>query len=236
MASVTLLGAATFNTSSGTHTVVATPAVGDLIVIIAANTGNTSNALPTDNNSGGAGTYKQVNTCVKATSADTMKAFIRDNLIASASSTTFTHAVGTSSGGGLAVLKVTGMSRQGLNAIVQSAVQSNRSAGGTPTPVFGTAAQTANAIIGAVFNATNPATMTPRGTPAYTERVDAGYATPTTGLEVMSIDSGETGTNIAWGGTSASAFCSLALELNTSLSPSLLFKPNAAIHNNLLAR
>ena len=232
MAAVTLLGTATFDTNSGTHTVVATPAIGDLIVIIAANTGNTSNALPTDNNN--SGTYKQINTCVKAASVDTLKAFIRDDLISAASSTTFTHAVGTSTGGGIAVLKVTGMTRKGLRAVLQSAIQSNQAAAGTPAPVFGAAALTGNAVIGAVFNATNPATMTPRT--SFTERADVGYATPTTGLEVMSRDSGETATTQTWGGTSASAFCSLVLELDATASKSLVWKPNHAIYNNILSR
>ena len=72
MATVTLLGTATFNTTSGTKTVTATPAVNDLIVIVTANTGSTTTtAAPTDNNS--SGTYTVVNTAVKATSADTMQ-------------------------------------------------------------------------------------------------------------------------------------------------------------------
>lgn len=215
MAAVTRLGTQTFNTSSGTKTVTATPAVGDLIVIITAHTGNTSSTAPTDNQTFQPG-YNLINSAVKATSADTMRIWIRRGLIGSASSTVFSHAPGTSSGGGLAVFKVTGMGRVGSRAARQSAIQSNQAGGGTPTPVFGSAALTGNAVIGAVFNATNPATMTARGTPAYTERFDTGYATPTTGLETMSIDSGETGTSIAWGSTSGSAFASLALELDAS--------------------
>jgi len=216
MTAVTLLGTQTFNTTSGTHTVVATPAVGDLIVLVCANTGNTSTAAPTDNNSDGAGVYSLIATAVKASSADTMKFWVRQSRIGSASSTTFTHAPGTSSGGGLGVFKVTSMTRSDLNAIRQSAIQSNQSSGGTPTPVLGQAALTTNSLIGAVFNATNPATMTPRSSPAWTERFDTGYAIPTTGIETMSIDSGETGTSIAWGGTSASAFCSGVVELDAS--------------------
>jgi len=216
MTAVTLLGTQTFNTSSGTHTVVATPAVGDLIVLVCANTGNTSTAAPTDNNSDGAGVYSLIATCVKASSADTMKFWVRQSRIGSASSTTFTHAPGTSSGGGLGVFKVTSMTRSDLNAIRQSAIQSNQSSGGTPTPVLGSAALTTNSLIGAVFNATSPATMTPRGTPTWTERFDVGYSIPTTGIETMSIDSGETGTSIAWGGTSATAFCSGVVELDAS--------------------
>lgn len=216
MAAVTLLGTQTVNTNSGTKTVTATPAVGDLIVLVVAHSGNTANVAPTDNNSAGAGTYTRVNTCVKASSADTMQVWVRNSFIGSASSTVFTHAPGTTSGGGIGVFKVTGMTRSGLNAIRQSAIQSNQGAAGTPTPVLGVAALTGNPLIGAVFNATSPATMTARGTPAYSERFDVGYSTPTTGLETMTIGSGETGTSIAWGSTSGSAFCSVIVELDTS--------------------
>jgi len=213
MAAVTLLGSV-LNTTNGSKTVTATPAVGDLIVIIAAHTGNTSSAAPTDNNADGLGTYSLVNSAVKASSADTMRAWVRSAFIGSATSTVFSTAPGTTTGGGMAVLKVTGMSRKALAAVLQSAIQSNQAAG-TPAPVFAAAAQTANAIVAALFNATNPATMTARSSPAYTERVDTGYATPTTGFEVMTINSGETGTTITWGNSSASAFASIALELDT---------------------
>lgn len=214
MAAITLLGTATWTATSGTKTVTATPAVGDLIVIVTAHTGNTSSSTPTDDNS--SGTYTRITSAVKASSADTLGIHIRTALIGAASSTVFTHAPGTSSGGGLAVFKVTGMTRTGAAAARQSAVQSNQGAGGTPTPVLGSAALTANALIAALFNATNPAGMTPRASPAWTERNDSGYNTPASGLETMTIDSGETGTSIAWGGTSASAFCDLVLELDTS--------------------
>lgn len=221
MAAVTLLGTQTFNTTNGSKTVTATPAVGDLIVIVTAHTGNTSAAAPTDDNPGGGGTYTEITACacVKATSADQMRFWVRNNLITNAGSTIFTHAPGTTSGGGLGVFKATGMSRTGSAAERQGAKQDNQSSATTPTPVFSVAALTGNALIGAVFNATNPATMTPRGTPTWTERFDAGYATPTSGLETMSIDSGETATSIAWGGTSASAFCAAVLELDTSPQP-----------------
>jgi len=214
---VTLLGSATFNTNSGTHTVTSTPAQGDLIVIVAANTGNTSAATPTDDQGG---VYVQVNTCVKATSADRMGVFVRTTLVPSGVSTVFTHAPGASSGGGIAVLKVTGMKRTGSQAIRQSAIQSNQ-ASGTPTPVLSVAALTGNALIGAVFNGASPATMTERSSPAWSERADVGYGSPTTGLEVMSIDSGETGTSIAWGSSSGSAFCSIVVELDTSAAPAM---------------
>lgn len=212
---VTLLGSGTFTTTSGTKTVTATPAVGDLIVIVTAHSGNTSATAPTDNNS--SGTYTLIGTAVKATSVDTMKFWVRDALIGAASSTVFTHAPGASTGGGLVVLKVTGMTRVGSAAFRQFAKQDNQAAA-TPAPVFASAALTTNPVIGAVFNANTPAGLTPRGTPAYTERFDNGYGTPTTGLEVMSINTGETGTTITWGGASASAFGSAVVELDASVA------------------
>jgi hypothetical protein len=214
VAAVTLLGSATFSTSSGTKTVTATPAANDLIVIITANTGSTTtSAAPTDDQSG---TYTLVptnGTAVKVTSADTMQVWVRDSLISSATSTIFTQAPGTTTGGGLVVLKVTGMGRTGSLAIKQAAKQDNQ-ASGTPAPVFGSAPQTGNPVIGAVFNGASPAALTPRAN--FTERADVGYNSPATGLEVMSRDSGETATTQTWGSSSGSAFCSIVVELDTS--------------------
>lgn len=212
---VSLLGTPTFNTTSGTKTVTATPVVGDLIIIITAHSGNTSTAAPTDNNAGGGGTYTLINSAVKATSADTMRVWVRNNLITSATSTVFTHAPGTTTGGGLVVIDCQGGDKAGSSAIVQSAIQSNQAAG-TPAPVFGAAVNAQNAVIGAVFNASNPAALTPRTN--FTELYDSGYNTPTTGLEVMSDNSGETGTTMTWGSASASAYCSIVVELESSVT------------------
>lgn len=214
MAAVTALGTATFNTTSGSKTVTATPAVSDLIIIVTAHTGNTAATAPTDNNSDGLGTYTQINTCVKATSVDTMKVWARNALVGSATSTVFTHNPGTTTGGGLVVLKVTGMLRTGSAAARASGVQSNQ-ASGTPAVALGGAALTGNPLVGAVFSATN-STTTQTPPTSWTERFDNGYATPTTGLEVASIDSGFTGSTVTWGGASGSAFCSIAVELDTS--------------------
>ena len=214
MAAVTLLGTATFNTTSGTKTVTATPAVGDLIVIIVAHSGSTSSVAPTDNNS--SGTYTLINSAVKATSADTMRVYVRDSLITSATSTIFTHAPGTTTGGGLAVLKITGMEKVGSAAVRGSGKQDNQASATTPAPVLSSTPRTTNPIITAVFNASNPANTTVPT--SYTSRTNSGYNTPATGLRVASIDSGITNATITWGGTSASAFGSLAIELDAALT------------------
>lgn len=216
-ATVSILGTVTFNTTSGSKSVTATPAVGDLIIIITANSGSTTTtAAPTDNNAGGGGTYTLINTAVKNASADTMQMWVRNALITSATSTTFTQAPGTTTGGGLLVLDVQGMGTAGSGAIARSGVQSNQAAATTPAPNLGAVPRLQNAIIGAVFNGSNAAGLSPRT--GYTEIVDIGYNTPATGLEAMYRNSGETSATITWLNASATAFGSIAVELDTRLT------------------
>lgn len=211
---ITVLGS-TFNTTSGTHTVVATPAVGSLIAIVTMSSGNTSTTTPTDSNS--SGTYTSIVTALKNTSADIMTANVRTATIASAVSTTFTHAPGTSTGGGLIVYQITGASGTGATAVKQFASQANHASGSAPAPVFSSAVTTTNPVIAAVFNATNPSNIAPRSTPFYNSDMRfVGWATPTSGVAAMHIVNGETGTTITWGSSSASAFSSVALEFATS--------------------
>lgn len=208
----------TWNTTTGTHTVVATPAVGDLIVIICANTGITAAPTVTDNNSDGLGAYTQIVTANKGTNVDSMFLFIRNARVGSATSTTFSVTGASSTGGGATVWAVTGVGPVGASAARQSASQANQAAA-TPAPVFSSAVLTENILLGGVFNATNPATMTPPTN--YIEELDTGFNSPATGIELVKRDSGETGTTITWGSASASAFCDLITELDTHLHAAL---------------
>lgn len=224
MASVTHAGT-TWLTAGGNQTVVATPAAGDLIVVVAGTSGLAGGTTSvTDNNTGGAGTYVQVDqdrTGFSTTGVLTI--WVRNSLIISASSTTFTANQGGSSGGGLSVLRVSGMSIVGLSAVRRTGVatyntggQSTGTAGTTPAPVLGSTPLTANTIISAVCNASTAAgVVVQRAT--YTEDFDNGYSTPGTGLEVNHLNSGETSATITYGGTSATAFASVAIELDTSV-------------------
>jgi hypothetical protein len=223
MATVTFAGD-TFTTTAGSKTLTATPAVGDLIVVFVAATGvvtSTSYGV-SDNNTDGHGTYLRITTALKATSADGLAAFVRADPIQRAVSTIWTTSGDTAStGGGLAVWRINGLTLTALQAVRQSAVQSNQAAAGTPAPVLGAAALTGNPLVGAIFNATNPATMTPPT--SWTEDADVGYATPTTGLEAVHIASGFTGSTVTWGGTSGSAFCSMVVELSTAAGQTSIF-------------
>jgi hypothetical protein len=218
-AAVTSLGS-TYSTTAGAKTVVATPAANDLIVVIVQLSGVNTTPTLTDNNSDGLGTYTKIgSTFATNGTVKCVMGFIRDALVGSASSTTWTMTPSGDNGGGLQVLKVTSMTRTGASAALQSTGQNNQAGAGTPAPVFGSAVNTANPVITGLVNTTNPAGITPRSSPAYTEQVDTGWANPVSGVENSSIDSGETATTITFGGTSASTFSDYAVEIDTSAAP-----------------
>lgn len=235
MATASSLGS-TFNTTAGAKTVVATPALGDLIVVITCNSGRTTaqSGTLTDNNTDGHGTFKLINQFTTNTSADSMWIYVRADSIQKAVSTTWTFTpTAADTGGGLQVFKITGMSLAALASVRQSAIQSNQAGAGTPAPVLGVAALTGNPLIGAVMNVTNPAGMTaPTG---FTESVDTGWATPTEGVETVFASSGVTASTITWGSTSASAFGALVVEFTTAtggtINPGDVEELGAPVHD-----
>lgn len=204
-------GGGTGGTANRTVTIV--PAIGDLLVVFVNVSANT-NTVPTMGDDNGTGTYTLILTAQKATSADTMSVFVRNTFVVNTTSTVITASTGSNTGGELVAVAISGMTRIGISAIRQSARQENQAAADTPAPAFAIAALTANITLGGVGNGDNTATMT---TPTdWTERQDAGVANPSTGLEVVTRDSGFTGTTITWGSTSATAFADLIVELDTT--------------------
>ena len=106
------------------------------------------------------------------------------------------------------------MTKTGAAAVLQSSGQTDQAAG-TPAPVFSSAALTANTVMGAIYNGTNPAGLVQPSN--WTESQDVGYNTGVvSGLQTCFRNSGETGTTITWGGASASGFASIIIELDTS--------------------
>lgn len=195
-----------------------TPAVGDLLVVFVV--ASATVAAGSVRGTGAGLTFSKVTSFVKASSADTIYCFVADAFVTAAASQTVTFdCTGDAATGAIIeVASVSGMTWKGLNAIRQSAGQSNQASGGTPAPAFASAALTGNPTLGVVGNATNAATLTPPT--SWTERADTGYATPTTGCEYVSRDSGFTGTTVTWGSTSGSAFGSLIIELDASVPQS----------------
>ncbi|MGH9252759.1 MAG: hypothetical protein ACRD0W_25065, partial [Acidimicrobiales bacterium] len=213
MAAITHAGT-TWNTTAGNKTVTATPAVDDLVVVIAASSGLAGGTTAVSDNQ--SGTYVQVDSDRTGFSTTgVLTVWVREALIPAASSTIFTASQSGSSGGGLTVLRVSGMSRIATDAVMSNGGQSTGTSGTAPAPVLNNTPQSGNPVIGAVCCGTNSTTnFTPRA--SYTERTDSGYNTPATGLEVMSIDSGETSATITWGSNAPSTFASVAIELDTS--------------------
>lgn len=215
MATVTLLDSS-FDTNSGTHTVTDTPSVNDLIAIVVASTSYASGTAPTDNNSGGGGTYTRA-TIAQGSNSGAIELYIRDALITSATSTTFTHAPGVTTGGGLVVYRITGMSKAGSAAKRLGAGESFGSASTTPAVAIGTML-TSNPVISALYNGSNPGNVTVRSSPAYTNDLNTGYGTPTTGIVSSHINSGDTASTLTWGGTTATAYAMIAVEFDSSSS------------------
>jgi hypothetical protein len=80
------------------------------------------------------------------------------------------------------------------------------------------AALTGNPTLAAV--ASGDTTTTPPA--SWTERQDASQSTPTTALEVCTRDSGFTGTTITFGATQSTVYASMAIELDSSVAPTLV--------------
>ncbi len=223
MASCTT-GTSAVNTAAGALTSAAfTTAAGDLLVAIsistAANSGNNQGGVFSDN--GGLG-WTNIITVKGQTNLATMTLAVANNFdVAQTTTRTVTWTpTATSNGSGFMVWRVSGMTRRGADAIRQIGtvdqvgVEANQAGGGTPAPTLPAAALTGNPTVGAVANAVSPAALT--FPTSWTEDIDTGYSSPATGLEAVHRNSGFTGTTVTWGGASATDFCSMIAELDTT--------------------
>jgi hypothetical protein len=246
MAAITYAGTL-FNTTAGNKTVTATPAVGDLIVVIAASSGLAGGTTSvSDNQADGQGTYTQISSDFTGFSTTgVLTAWVRNALISAASSTIFTASQAGSSGGGLGVVRISGMSIVGLGAVRGAGGQSSGGAGTTPAPVLlrrvgdvfsGTqAALTTNAIVAAVCNGSNSTTTVAQRV-GYTEDFDNGYNSPATGMEICHLASGENASTLTFNGTTATQFASIAVELDASVPQYDYVIPGKADKERILYR
>ena len=200
-----------------------TPAAGELIVFFAMGTGTT--AVATASDSQGL-SFQKVATVAWGGSAHRLYAWIAQILAANTAMTVTVDFVGDATTGVcLAAYGVSGMTRTGTAAVRQAASQANQTAGGTPQPTFSVSTLSTNPILGAIANSSNPSGITEpagfteqAGTPATGTGTngDTGYNTPSAGLETIFVSSGQAITTLTWGSTSATVFCSLAIELDAS--------------------
>lgn len=198
-----------------------TPTAGELLVVCAMHTGKTTDPVISVSANGFTFT-KVLGPILKATSADEMSVFISDQFApGSPAAMTVTTTPTASSGAIIFVWSIAGLTRTGLSAVLKSGSQANAAAAGTPAVALGGAALTANPLVGAVFNAGTAASVATPPT-GWTETAtigDVGYTVPAGGGEAAQINSGFTGSTVTWGAASATAFCSFALELDTSALP-----------------
>jgi hypothetical protein len=228
MATVTAAGT-TWNTTGGNTTVVATPAVGDLIIVFAGTSGIAGGTTALSDNNGDGVTYTQIDSNRTGFSTTgTLNAWVRNGLIQYAVSTTFTATQASSTGGGLIVYRIAGLSKYGTNAARQTAGQSSVALAATPAPAFTRVPGVNNPILGAVCCGTNSTTNFTQRT-NYTEDFDNGYNTPATGLEAMHINSGEASATITWGSTAPSTSADIVVEVDADSPTNLRQLPGSAV-------
>jgi hypothetical protein len=146
-----------------------------------------------------------------SSNANTVYVFV-SNSFASASSMTVTFGCpgDTATGANIAIARVSGMLRTGSSAVKQ--FDASHAPAGTPSTDFAASALNTNPTLGVVGNSSNPAGIAKPT--SWTEQVDLGYSTPSTGLEYASRNSGFTGTTITWG-SSATEWGAISVELDT---------------------
>lgn len=214
MAAVSLLGS-TFTTTAGAKSVTASPAVGDLILILVQVSGDSTWSAPTDDQSG---TYTPIGTQLSV-NVRYGQLYIRNSLISSAVSTTFTLAnPGSDTGGGLAVIKVTGMSKVGSAAVRQTKQNSQQGTGANvATGTWTSSKLTTNPIVGCLIKDTISGAEPTTG---YTELLDTYYLTPDVSIEVQKKDSGDTTNTMTWNSNLVTGrfYGAVGVELDASSS------------------
>lgn len=191
-----------------------TPVAGDLMILLISVSDTLTDPIAPTNSQGITFTRIRRETYNSGANGFPMEAYVANSLVTAAQATlqSITVAPGdTGSGSIISIYCVSGMGRAGIDAVRQSAGQSNQSAG-TPAPAFSVAALTQNPCIGFMINNANLGSVSPPS--GWTEGSDTGYSTPNTGIETAFINNGFTGTTVTWGSASGTGFGSIIVELN----------------------
>lgn len=216
------------DTTGGDETQTITPNLSDLILLVLGTTGSTTDPVPFDNNPdglGGAGTWYKAISTVKSASADKLSLFVRNGLIGSAVSTIFDGGLPASTGSIIYVIQIAGMTKAGASAIRSilgvPQVGGENNTTPPPQPQLPANSLTANLLVSAVMDVTNPGGCTaPSG---FTRQVNDGMNVPTTGINIATADNGQTTNSFLWG-SGSNPLCDWVAELDASSN----FVPNAA--------
>lgn len=188
-----------------------TPAANDLLVSFVIASGTVAAGTMTDSQSLG---FTKIDSALFGGSADTVYLFVANALAAASSMFVTFDVTGDSATGSIIfVASVSDMTKLGALAVRQSAKEEN-AAGTDRTVDFASACLTENPTLVALANGVNPAGVTPPT--GWTELADTGYATPATGGEYASRDTGFTGTTVTWGSDLGASNGKLAVEFDAS--------------------
>src|SRR5436190_8115306 len=176
-----------------------TPVAGDLLVAFVGASDTVASAPTLTASANGITFTRHATTVVKGASGDTGYVFVANQKVGASPASmtvTFTCTQDAATGADIVVLRVSGMTRVGLNAIRQIAASNNNAGGTAPAPSFGAAALTGNPMIMGVIHTTTFPAATPNA--SWIEQADSGHATPTFGTYVETRDSGFTATSLTF--------------------------------------
>lgn len=220
MAAVTALVAGTGDTSNGATYATSsfTPTAGRLVGVWATASGSLSAGACTGSANGL--TFTRVASCLNQGSTGGLFLFIADQLTpGSPSSMTVTLDVtgDNATGAVVAVFQVDGMTNTGSAAVLQSVTREAQSSGTTLAVTLPAAPSSSNTVLVGMCNNQEPAGVTPPG--SFTEGGDAGFPTPSQGMQWAYRDSGHTSTTVTWGSNSAGLWSAIGVELDTDAAP-----------------
>lgn len=193
----------------------ATPTAGNLIAVIAIPSGKATGQGHVTDTGNGLG-YEKCELAFQPTTSNTSTEVYVSLSAAAANSTTWTYTTdsGNATGAIIFVGQISGLTRTGCKAIRQAGITSAHASGSSPATTFTIAPLTGNTIITIVSNLGQPPALTAPA--SFTRQQDSQYATPTSGADYASSDSGVTATTITWGTSSASAYSAVAIEFDSS--------------------
>jgi hypothetical protein len=204
----------TWTTASGNKTPSIIPAVGDLLVLWAGASGTDSpSSAPTDNQGG---TYDLIELVTRSSSNGYIALYVRTALVAAATNHIVTlHHSGDTGGGGV-LQRYSGFNQAGSAVIQQSDSVADQAPSTTPTLTFTNPALITNSLITCVSMTGNPGIV--GGPSGFAFRRESGYGSPSTGITIYTLDSGQTSSGVTWGSTANNGYGAIAAELIPSVA------------------
>lgn len=188
-----------------------TPTAGELLVVCVSSSATAAAGSVTASANGI--TFAKVQQGVYNGSFSSAYLFVANQLVPGspvAMTVTFDCTGDAATGAIVSTLALAGMTKVGTAAIKQSGKADNQS-GGTPTVSLGGAVQSTNPILGCISGTALIAQPT-----GFTNRVGASYATPTTTIQVDTLDTGHSGSAVTWASAIANFWGAVAAEFDST--------------------